>query len=332
MGLISTILGAGGAARQVGEAVGGVAEVFVGNRAARDEAASQQYLAAVGAYGAEFAAPAGGPFDRFVNALNRLPRPMLALGTLGLFVYAMAEPAGFSTRMQGLALVPEPLWWLLGAIVSFYFGARELHHQRSRTLQARGRPRRAAPAAREDGGSPCEPSAPASTPTTTPRSRSGAACAGESRAAGGARGPKPSRRPLRISMRLQPHRTEDPDAQVPHPTHRHRHRPRRPDRDRGRGRPARPGGNHGDRGRLAPVRASVAGRFRAGGCHLTRGLKPSRPTLRILIACNRIVRRITMSKCRTRLVAIATALAVLAGTVGGAALPAHAGISALPAD
>jgi len=27
-------------------------------------------------------------------------------------------------RTQGLALVPDPLWWLLGAIVSFYFGAR----------------------------------------------------------------------------------------------------------------------------------------------------------------------------------------------------------------
>jgi hypothetical protein len=26
--------------------------------------------------------------------------------------------------MQGIALVPEPLWWLLGVIVSFYFGAR----------------------------------------------------------------------------------------------------------------------------------------------------------------------------------------------------------------
>lgn len=26
--------------------------------------------------------------------------------------------------MAGIALVPEPLWWLLGAIVSFYFGAR----------------------------------------------------------------------------------------------------------------------------------------------------------------------------------------------------------------
>ena len=32
--------------------------------------------------------------------------------------------------------MPEPLWWLLGAIVSFYFGARELHHQRSRSAIA----------------------------------------------------------------------------------------------------------------------------------------------------------------------------------------------------
>ena len=26
--------------------------------------------------------------------------------------------------MQGIALVPEPLWWILGAVISFYFGAR----------------------------------------------------------------------------------------------------------------------------------------------------------------------------------------------------------------
>ena len=106
---------------------------------------------------------------------------MLALGTLGLFVYAMAEPAGFSTRMQGLALVPEPLWWLLGAIVSFYFGARELHHQRSRTLPkpAAGlaAPRRRGAAS--DGRRPPPRPVPRrpSTPSTTPRSRSGAACA-----------------------------------------------------------------------------------------------------------------------------------------------------------
>jgi hypothetical protein len=134
MGLIGAILGAGGAASRVGEAVGGVAEVFVGNRADRDAHAGRQALATVAQFGAEFARAPSGRWDGFVNGLNRLPRPLLALGTLGLFAYAMAAPAGFSTRMQSLQLVPDPLWWLLGAIVSFYFGARELHHQRTRAL------------------------------------------------------------------------------------------------------------------------------------------------------------------------------------------------------
>lgn len=133
MGMIGTLFGAGRAARDVGAAVGGIAEVLVGNRAERDAAAAAGFAASLGQYGAEFASVGDGPFDRFVNGLNRLPRPMLALGTLGLFVYAMAEPHGFSVRMEGLNLVPEPLWWLLGAVVSFYFGARELHHRRRRS-------------------------------------------------------------------------------------------------------------------------------------------------------------------------------------------------------
>jgi hypothetical protein len=129
MGLMGSILGLGRAAGQVGQ----VAEVFVGNRAEREAAEAERYGQALEQYSAEFAGRAAGPFDRFVDGLNRLPRPLLALGTLGLFGYAMAEPGGFSTRMQSLGLVPEPLWWLLGAVVSFYFGARELHHQRIRT-------------------------------------------------------------------------------------------------------------------------------------------------------------------------------------------------------
>jgi hypothetical protein len=132
MGLMGRIIGIGGAAREIGAAVGGVAEVFAGNRAERDAAAEARLGNAVEQFGSEFATGGSTRFDGFVDGLNRLPRPMLAIGTLGLFAYAMAEPAGFSLRMQGLALVPEPLWWLLGAVVSFYFGARELHYQRSR--------------------------------------------------------------------------------------------------------------------------------------------------------------------------------------------------------
>ncbi len=79
---------------------------------------------------AEFQHARAGWFDTAVNGLNRLPRPLLALGTLCLFVYAMADPDGFGVRMAALALVPEPLWWLLGAVVAFYFGAREAHHLR----------------------------------------------------------------------------------------------------------------------------------------------------------------------------------------------------------
>jgi hypothetical protein len=75
-------------------------------------------------FAAEFLHPRRGVFDRIVDGLNRLPRPALALGTIWLFVMAMRTPDEFAKGMQGLALVPEPLWWLMGAIVSFYFGAR----------------------------------------------------------------------------------------------------------------------------------------------------------------------------------------------------------------
>ena len=80
--------------------------------------------AALGQFQNEFSNPPYTRFDRFIDGLNRLPRPILAFGTIGLFVSAMIEPVWFASRMQGIALVPQPLWWLLGAIVSFYFGAR----------------------------------------------------------------------------------------------------------------------------------------------------------------------------------------------------------------
>jgi hypothetical protein len=135
MGLMGSIFGAGAAVKDVGEAVTGVAEVFVGNQSQRDLAAQAKYVEAISQFGAEFQ-PAGARFDRFMNGLNRLPRPILTIGTIGLFVYAMVAPVGFARRMEGLQLVPEPLWWLLGAIVSFYFGARELHYQRIRSTLA----------------------------------------------------------------------------------------------------------------------------------------------------------------------------------------------------
>jgi hypothetical protein len=131
MGLISRALGGADATRALGNAAQGVAEVFTENATRRLELSAEAHRAALEANSEEFQYARSGYFDRFVNGLNRLPRPMLALGTLGLFIYAMIDPTAFSERMQGLAYVPDPLWWLLGAIVSFYFGARELHYFRT---------------------------------------------------------------------------------------------------------------------------------------------------------------------------------------------------------
>lgn len=126
MGLISTLFGGlfGGGAKDL-------ARVFVADRSEAQAQEHAENIKALEQLAAEFGRAPRGWFDGLVDGLNRLPRPAMAMGTLALFGFAMWDPVAFGIRMQGLALVPEPLWWLLGAIVSFYFGARELHHWRS---------------------------------------------------------------------------------------------------------------------------------------------------------------------------------------------------------
>ena len=116
-----------------GNMVRDTVEVFRENAEAGSQRGAQVQMQAMREYGQEFAIPRQGWFDRFMDGVNRLPRPAFALGTLGLFVAAMIDPLWFSQRMQGIALVPEPMWWLLGVIVSFYFGAR--HQVKSQKFQ-----------------------------------------------------------------------------------------------------------------------------------------------------------------------------------------------------
>lgn len=108
-------------------------EVFRENAEAGAERGAEAQAQAMVQFAAEFAQAHPSRFDRFIDGVNRLPRPMMALGTLGLFVAAMVDPLWFAERMQGIALVPEPLWWLLGVIVSFYFGAR--HHRKNQEFR-----------------------------------------------------------------------------------------------------------------------------------------------------------------------------------------------------
>lgn len=110
------------------------AQVFRENRENAGVRAATEKSEVMRQFAAEFAHPRRGWFDRFVDGLNRLPRPLMALGTLALFGAAMYDPLWFAARMQGLALVPEPLLWLMGAIVGFYFGAR--HQAKGQEFQS----------------------------------------------------------------------------------------------------------------------------------------------------------------------------------------------------
>jgi Holin of 3TMs, for gene-transfer release len=70
-------------------------------------------------------------FDRAMDGLNRLPRPLMALGTVALMAAAIIDPVWFSARMDALSQMPEPAWWLIGAVVSLYFGGRlQAHDQK----------------------------------------------------------------------------------------------------------------------------------------------------------------------------------------------------------
>ncbi len=132
MGLIGTILTTlFGNNRNV---VARTAEVFRENAEAGAIRQTAERGAALSQFEGEFALARVGWFDRFMDGINRVPRPAMALGTMGLFVAAMVDPVWFAARMQGIALVPEPLWWLLGVIVSFYFGAR--HQFKGQAFQA----------------------------------------------------------------------------------------------------------------------------------------------------------------------------------------------------
>ena len=130
--MIGKLIGSPAAVSALGEAAQGVAEVFLPSATKKMELSAEAQMAALRQLGEEYQHPALSWFDRLVNGLNRLPRPFLAFGTIGLFSYAMVDPEAFAHRMVGLNAVPEPLWWLLGAIVAFYFGARETYYFRNR--------------------------------------------------------------------------------------------------------------------------------------------------------------------------------------------------------
>lgn len=98
-----------------------------GNREAREEAIHDEQQSAREELASEFVSPPRVYWhDAALDALNRLPRPLMVFAVFGLFVYAPYDPAAFTVLMQAYALVPEWLAAVAIAIIAFYFGSRHL--------------------------------------------------------------------------------------------------------------------------------------------------------------------------------------------------------------
>ncbi|MBP7338686.1 3TM-type holin [Niveispirillum sp.] len=109
------------------QAVAAAVTPFVGDKLQDEASRHGEMLARFQQFGAEFADRQNRTgWDSFIDGLNRLPRPAMALGVIGIFVWASADPAGFAVAAQAWSLIPEEMWIVLGAIIAFFFGDRTL--------------------------------------------------------------------------------------------------------------------------------------------------------------------------------------------------------------
>jgi hypothetical protein len=130
MGLIGRAL-TSGAIASVGEAAEDLSEVFVANATREMELSQEAYAMALEAAMEEYRHAGTAPSSTASSTGSTACRARswrLARSACSSSPWSI--PQAFAARMVGLAEVPEPLWWLLGAIVGFYFGARELHYRR----------------------------------------------------------------------------------------------------------------------------------------------------------------------------------------------------------
>lgn len=123
MGLIRQIFRTffGGGRNVVKETV----EVFRPNAEAQASRTHQLDSAALEQLAAEFQHKRTGRFDRFVDGLNRLPRPMMVLGVFGLLVYTPVDPVHMAEVFSSWALIPNGMWAIIATVVAFYFGGRQ---------------------------------------------------------------------------------------------------------------------------------------------------------------------------------------------------------------
>jgi len=99
-------------------------EALRGNAETAAERAGEFDSAALAQFAAEFRNPRRGWFDRVVDGLNRLPRPLLTAGAIVILVLPIYD-IGLATEVfTAWSIIPAALWTLIAIVVTFFFGGR----------------------------------------------------------------------------------------------------------------------------------------------------------------------------------------------------------------
>lgn len=115
----------------IGKAATGISRAvstFTGDKVQQETNIHDEQAAAFASMAAEMAAQNRANrtwLDSFVDGLNRLPRPLMALGIFGeMFVWPIVDPISFAASMQAYALTPEWLALISGQVILLFFGGR----------------------------------------------------------------------------------------------------------------------------------------------------------------------------------------------------------------
>jgi len=117
------------------DSVGGVIGKVFGSKNDRDRYKHQSDMMVHNQYAAEFRHRENRTWwDSLVDGLNRLPRPVMVFLTISYFLLSYFDTVEFQKVNVALDTVPSSMWYVLSAIIGFYFAARELHKNRDKKM------------------------------------------------------------------------------------------------------------------------------------------------------------------------------------------------------
>lgn len=103
--------------------VGDLVKTVFGSQEKRDQYQADARSAVYQQFAAEFGHGKTW-WDSLIDGLNRLPRPLMTFGTIYLFWLCWRNPAKFMEGAAALQAMPKEGWYILGAVVTFWFAAK----------------------------------------------------------------------------------------------------------------------------------------------------------------------------------------------------------------